>query len=203
MRHATYLINRVATRVLESVTPYEALKQKKPNVGHIRVFGCIGYAKVDIPHLKKLDHRSRILVHLGTEPGSKAYRLYDPTTRKIIVSRDVIFDENKMWNWKRSVERNKETFTITLGEFGNKRIDRDNETAEKMSEEDDTAVITVDQSTEVLNPEEQYDEESTIDSRETLRRSTREKRTPAYLDDYVMLAELDGERLLLSINDEP
>lgn len=34
-----------------------------------------------------MDDRSRMLVHLGTEPGSKAYRLYDPLTKKIDVSR--------------------------------------------------------------------------------------------------------------------
>ena len=38
---------------------------------------------------------------------------------------------------------------------------------------------------------------------ETIRRSTRERKKPAYLDDYILLAELDGERLLLSIKDEP
>ncbi|CAA7014535.1 unnamed protein product [Microthlaspi erraticum] len=72
---------------------------KKPNVNHLRVFGCIAYARIEKPQLKKLDDRSRMLVHLGTEPGSKAYRLLDPQTRKITVSRDVVFDETKGWNW--------------------------------------------------------------------------------------------------------
>lgn len=98
IRHSTYIINRVAARVLEFKTPYEALKEKKPNVSHIRIFGCIAYAKVEAPHLKKLESQSRMLVQRRTEPGSKSYRLYDPTSRKIIVSGDVIFDERKMWN---------------------------------------------------------------------------------------------------------
>ena len=102
VRHATYLINRVGTRSLENQTPYEALKKRKPNVEHLRVFGCVSYAKVEAPHLRKLDDRSRILVYLGTEPGSKAYRLLDPTARKIIVSRDVAFDESKSWKWNDS-----------------------------------------------------------------------------------------------------
>jgi len=66
VRHATYLINRIATRTLNNQTPYEALKNKKPNVEHLRVFGCVCYAKTEAPHLKKLDDRSRMLVHLGT-----------------------------------------------------------------------------------------------------------------------------------------
>lgn len=92
VRHATYLINRVATKVLKTSTPYEALKGRKPNIEHLRVFGCIGYAKIDSPHLRKLDDRTRTLVHLGTEPGSKAYRLFDPLSRTLVVSRDVVFD---------------------------------------------------------------------------------------------------------------
>ena len=70
-------------------------------MGHIRVFGCTCYAKRDTQHLKKLDDRSRELVHLGVEPGSKAYRLYDPRSHKVVVSRDVVFDENKAWSWNR------------------------------------------------------------------------------------------------------
>ncbi|XP_013616919.1 PREDICTED: uncharacterized protein LOC106323322 [Brassica oleracea var. oleracea] len=68
VRHVTYLINRSATRTLASKTPYEIFKGSKPNISHLRVFGCIGYARVSAPHKKKLDDRSRALVHLGTEP---------------------------------------------------------------------------------------------------------------------------------------
>lgn len=67
--HSTYLLNRIATRALSETTPYEALRQKKPNMSHIQFFGCVGYAKIDAKKLKKLDDRSRMLVHLGTEPG--------------------------------------------------------------------------------------------------------------------------------------
>lgn len=100
IRHATYIINRVATRVLVNVTPYEAYKGRKPRLDHVRVFGCVSYAKIEKGHMRKLDDRSRLLIHLGTEPGSKAYRLLDPINRKVVVSRDVIFDESKSWDWK-------------------------------------------------------------------------------------------------------
>ena len=99
VRHATYLINRIVTRTLLFQTPYESLKEKKPNIAHIRVFGCIGYVKIDSPHLRKLDDRSHALAHLGTEPGSKAYRLVNPITKRIVVSRDVVFNESQRWKW--------------------------------------------------------------------------------------------------------
>ena len=35
VRHATYLINRLATRSLKGNTPYEALRDKKPNLDHL------------------------------------------------------------------------------------------------------------------------------------------------------------------------
>lgn len=62
-RHSTYLLNRVATRTMKDRTPYEALRDKKPNLSHLRTFGCIGYAKSVKPHLKKLEDRSKMLVH--------------------------------------------------------------------------------------------------------------------------------------------
>lgn len=95
VRHSTYLLNRVKYK---DVTPYEAFRRKKPNIDHLSVFGCVGYAKIQTPLLKKLDDRSRLLVHLGTEPGSKANRLLDPKNKKTVVSRDVVFDESKGWN---------------------------------------------------------------------------------------------------------
>ncbi|GJV25035.1 hypothetical protein Tco_1377730 [Tanacetum coccineum] len=40
------------------------------------------------------------MVYLGNEQGSKAYRLFDPTTQRVCVSRDVKFKENETWDWK-------------------------------------------------------------------------------------------------------
>jgi len=34
-------------------------------------------------------------VLLGVNEESKGYRLYDPATKKIIISRDIIFEEEK------------------------------------------------------------------------------------------------------------
>lgn len=99
VRHATYLINRVSTISLQGETPYERLRKKKPNLSHLRIFGCVSFVRTNTVGRKKLDDRSKVLVHLGTEPGSKAYRLLDPTTKRVVVSRDVVFDEGKSWNW--------------------------------------------------------------------------------------------------------
>ena len=138
VRHSTYILNRVATRVPKELTPYEAFRARKPNLAHLKTFGCIGYAKVVKPHLKKLEYRSQILIHLGTEPGSKAYRMLDPQTHKIVVSRDVVFDESKGWNWKNedTEQGTVDDFKICLGNFGNHGIL--DETLDNLSKESST-----------------------------------------------------------------
>jgi Reverse transcriptase (RNA-dependent DNA polymerase) len=49
--------------------------------------------------MKKLEDRSTEMFLLGYEKGSKAYRVYNPVTKKITVTRDVVFEEDKSWNW--------------------------------------------------------------------------------------------------------
>ena len=41
----------------------------------------------------KLDDKAIKCIFLGYSAESKGYRLYEPSTRRVIVSRDVIFDE--------------------------------------------------------------------------------------------------------------
>ncbi|GJV41487.1 ribonuclease H-like domain, reverse transcriptase, RNA-dependent DNA polymerase [Tanacetum coccineum] len=58
VRHAIYILNSVPTKALEDITPYEAIKRRKPNLENLSVFGCITYTKVPSQHLTKLDDRS-------------------------------------------------------------------------------------------------------------------------------------------------
>lgn len=157
------------------------------------MFGCIGYAKVEKPYLKKLDDRSRILVHLGTEPGSKAYRMLDPKTRKIIVSRDVVFEETKGWNWSHnnSEENKVGDFKITLGEFGNYGIQENNLDGDKSPKgEEDIKTEDEDLSRELITQGEIHENNEEADEEEPpLRRSQRQVFTPKYLDDYILLIE--------------
>jgi hypothetical protein len=47
-------------------------------VHHLRTFRCIVYVRNAIPHLKKLEDRSRKMIFIGYDSGSKVYRAYDP-----------------------------------------------------------------------------------------------------------------------------
>ena len=199
VRHATYIINRVPTRALKNQTPYECLKNRKPSIAHLKIFGCIAHTKIDSGQLRKLDDRSMKLVHLGIEPGTKAYRLYNPTTRRIIVSRDVVFNEKESWNWKGAeTEEIKESgmFRMTWGDamdngYGPYLISTHQEEdvaagVEAQTSQDSATVNTNTDQTEPQLP----------------RRSTRQVSCPSHLEDYILLADLECEILLLSLDDE-
>jgi hypothetical protein len=49
--------------------------------------------------VNKLADRSIPGVFFGYETGTKGYRIYDPIKDKLMISRDVIFDEKRAWNW--------------------------------------------------------------------------------------------------------
>jgi hypothetical protein len=96
---AVFILNRAPTRALDGQTPYEAWHGERPAVHFLRTFGCIAHVKITRPNLKKLDDRSQKTILVGYEPGSKAYRCYDPISRRVIISRDVVFDEAAQWSW--------------------------------------------------------------------------------------------------------
>jgi hypothetical protein len=84
---------------VKNVTPEEAWSGIKPFVHHFRVFGCLAYAHVPDNHRKKLDNMSIKCDYLGLSEESKAYKLYDPIEKKIIIIRDAVFDESNGWDW--------------------------------------------------------------------------------------------------------
>lgn len=86
------------------------------------------------------------MVHLGKKPGSKAYRLLDLTSKKIVVSRDVIFDEEKEWNWNatgKTEDSSSGSFNIDIRSIEDARSvqaisdDEDNNEEDHQSEEEE------------------------------------------------------------------
>jgi len=96
---AVYILNRSPTKAILNTTPYEAWFNRKPNVDHFRVFGCIAYSHIPKENREKLDGKGEKCIFIGYSNESKGYRLYNPETKKMIISRDVIFDEASEWSW--------------------------------------------------------------------------------------------------------
>ncbi|KAF2306587.1 hypothetical protein GH714_019620 [Hevea brasiliensis] len=83
--------------------------------GPITPTTCGAHVKDVTPNLTKLADRSNQAIMLGYESGTKAYRLFDPSRNKIIVSRDVVFEEGRKWQWNNDpVERIKEAEEFTV-----------------------------------------------------------------------------------------
>ena len=78
VRHSIYLLYRVPTKALEEKTPYEALMGRKPNLEHLKVFGCVCHVKIPSTKLKKLDDRSQKMVHLARWLGRLIGRKIGP-----------------------------------------------------------------------------------------------------------------------------
>ena len=93
-----YVLNRSSTKGVKRKTPYEKWNGRKPNVSHLRIFGSIVFVKTT-GRLSKLEDRSKCMVLMGYEAGSKAYRCLDPANFKIHMNRDVIFDEKKAFKF--------------------------------------------------------------------------------------------------------
>lgn len=52
------------------------------------------------------------MIFIGYEARSKAYRVYDPTTRRVHIRYDVVFDEGAQWAWHADHDGGDVDFTI-------------------------------------------------------------------------------------------
>ena len=94
--HAQYLINRSPTRTNHGATPEAKYTGKTPDISNLKIFGCVAYVHVPKERRKKLDSRAIQCLFMDFDSETKAYRLYDQSRHKIIISQDVIFDETKV-----------------------------------------------------------------------------------------------------------
>jgi hypothetical protein len=91
---ANYLRNRIANQKT-ILTPYEKLFGSKPNVSHFKVWGCKVWRLIDKQMRGKLDPKAELGFFVGyaEESGPRAYRVYNPQTRKVDIANNVMFDE--------------------------------------------------------------------------------------------------------------
>lgn len=94
LQMATYLLNILPNKKLALQTPTKILYQKDPSYSHLRVFGCLCYPLIPSTSRNKLQARSTPCVFLGYPSNHRGYKCYELSSRKIVISRHVVFDEN-------------------------------------------------------------------------------------------------------------
>ena len=113
---AVYLRNRSPSKAVKRMTPYEAWTGERPNVNHLRAFGCAAHAHISKDERRKLDPKSRKCILLGYGITTKGYRLYDPQRARVFYSRDVLFNELERGIVKEIEKRCVQLDSVTEGE---------------------------------------------------------------------------------------
>lgn len=92
--HTANFLQNVMVWKHANKTPFELWTGRKPIYSNLRRFGAKCYVKIHDELRRKLDKKAVDATLLGFDRVSKAYRCYVPSTRKVVISRDVKFIEN-------------------------------------------------------------------------------------------------------------
>ena len=88
---------RCTTLGIHNLTPEEVYFGVKPNLTHLKVFGCVCFVHIPQEVRTKMEPRSEKCIFIGYSMEQKGYKCYNPITKEVRVSRDVVFDELRPW----------------------------------------------------------------------------------------------------------
>ncbi|GJS74253.1 retrovirus-related pol polyprotein from transposon TNT 1-94 [Tanacetum coccineum] len=90
---ACYTQNRSLIHTRYDKTPYELLRDRKPELKYLHVFSALCYPTNNFKDIGKLLPKADIGIFIGYSPSKKAYRIYNKRTRQIMETMNVKFDE--------------------------------------------------------------------------------------------------------------
>ena len=88
-------------KAVGNMTPEEAFTGHRPHVDHLRMFGCVTFSHVPKEKRTKMEPAAEKGIFVGYNETSKAYRLYIPGYRTVVVRRDVKFEEDRAFRRSR------------------------------------------------------------------------------------------------------
>ena len=89
-----HVLNCCPTSALtEDITPFEIWYKKKPDIDHLRVWGCVAYVHVQRDKRSSLGSHMDKCIFIGYPDGYKGWKFYNPQTKKVIISERADFDE--------------------------------------------------------------------------------------------------------------
>jgi len=89
----THIWNRCPTSALKGKTPYELWFKLKPDVSHLRVWGCLAYVHIQKDKRKGFSPHMEKGIFIGYPDGYKGWKFYIPSTKQAIISERADFDE--------------------------------------------------------------------------------------------------------------
>lgn len=85
--------NRSPTSALLRSTPYKRWYHRKPDVSHLRVFGCTPYVHVQKDQRKGLQSHTKKCLFVGYPPDYKGWVFWDLENKRELISNNAEFDE--------------------------------------------------------------------------------------------------------------
>ncbi|KAF7779129.1 hypothetical protein Agabi119p4_3474 [Agaricus bisporus var. burnettii] len=85
--------NMLPTASLSGTTPFQAFYKRKPDVSHLRVWGCTSYVHVQRDKRNSLQPHYEKCVFIGYPAGYKGWKFYNPVTKRTVISERADFDE--------------------------------------------------------------------------------------------------------------
>ena len=104
---------------MEFRLPEEVWSSKEVKFCHLKVFGCVYYIHIDSDTYSKLDAKSKIYFFIDYGDEKFGYRFWDEQNRKIIRSRNVIFNEQVMYKDRSTVVLDAKKIDQNQSEFVN------------------------------------------------------------------------------------
>ena len=93
-RITVYVQNKISHSALGFKTPEQMFTGKKPEVSHLKIFGCPVFVHIQKEKRSKLDPSRKKGIFVGYCEVSKEFRIYIPSYHHMEISRDVTFDED-------------------------------------------------------------------------------------------------------------
>ena len=132
---------------MEFRIPEEVWSGKEVKFSHLKVFGCVSYVHIDSDACSKLDAKFKISFFISYGDEKFGYRFWNEQNRKIIRSRNVIFNEQVMYKDRSTIVPDVIDIDQKKSEFVN-LYELTKNTVQKRGEEEKKNVNTqVDQST--------------------------------------------------------
>jgi hypothetical protein len=185
-----YLKNTSPTKKLEFQIPFEVFNGYKPEVKHLRIFGC----KDD---RRKLDAKSLECVFVGYCNDQKSYKLFHPSSHKIIASRDVVFHEHtdnsdKIYQGNTYAHNDEHVKLSPIVE--EQEVEQPQENQQEQGSRSNSENSKSSMSTSNSSDDETAESRRIMDGTPTgdvvLRRSSRQTRRPSRYDDYALMTNI-------------